>query len=399
MRSFIPTIAVVLAGVANAANFATIPESYVAGFSNPSIVSSAAGHAICIQGSIPVTASAMNLKLNYQEPANQSVVTETILENLQLNSTLAQMVVAGRQNISGTYDIYSELCFPAASGVINATTLQFLIHGVGFDRNYWDFAANYSYADYAALAGYTTFFFDRLGIGLSDHPDPIQVVQAELEVVIAHTLIQQLRDGGIASTKFEHVVGVGHSFGSIQTVALTAQYPKDLDAAVLTGYSTSSAGNPIFFAGLDLSIASQNSPLRFSTLPNGYMVSNSISNNQFGFLRLPNFDPLILNKAEATKQTLSIGELFSIAAVAPTAPLSYTGPIDVVDGQNDLPFCQANCLLPVNQAAAVKPALYPHASNSSQSYIVPGNGHGINLHYNAPLAYQQIQNFVKANGL
>lgn len=76
---------------------------------------------------------------------------------------------------------------------------------------------------------------------------------------------------------------------------------------------------------------------------------------------------------------------------------NFTGPIDVVDGENDLAFCQGICLLPHNRAAAVKDALYPAASNGSSYYIAPGAGHGLNLHYAAPMAYEHIQNFIKKN--
>lgn len=187
-----------------------------------------------------------------------------MLENYQINSTLSKRVIGGQSHVSGNHGIHSQISCP--NGTINATTILFLIHGVGFDRSYWNVAPNYSYVDYAAEQGYTTFFYDRLGTGLSDHPDPIQTVQVELQVAIAHELVQLLRTGGISNLTFEHVVGLGHSFGSIQTVGLTSQYPDDLDAAVLTGFSTSTSGQAIFFSALDLTIASQNQPLRFSGL-------------------------------------------------------------------------------------------------------------------------------------
>lgn len=295
-----------------------------------------------------------------------------------------------------TYNIRHQ--YPISAGSINSTIVQFLIHGVGFGLSYWDVAANYSYVDAAALAGYTTFSYDRLGIGMSDHPDPIEVVQAQMEVTIAHELIQSLRAGRIASTAFKHVVGVGHSFGSIQTQALTAQFPRDLDAAVLTGFSTSSAGQPIFFAGLNLAIASENSPHRFPTLSKAYLISSNIIGNQFCFFRAQNFPPANLYIAELTKQTFTIGEFFTVGSVEAVAS-NFTGPIDVVDGENDLPFCEGNCLLPMNQAAAVKAALYPAASEGSEYYIAAGAGHGLNLHYAAPAAYSQIMSFLKKNSL
>lgn len=97
-------------GASGTPAFTTVPETYVAGFENPILTTSSAGHAICVEGTIPVTATAMNAKLNFKEPANQTVVTEATVEYLQINSTLASMVVTGKQNVTGTYGIYSKLC-------------------------------------------------------------------------------------------------------------------------------------------------------------------------------------------------------------------------------------------------------------------------------------------------
>ncbi|KAF8857572.1 alpha/beta-hydrolase [Acephala macrosclerotiorum] len=305
--------------------------------------------------------------------------------------------MGGKHEISGTYNIGAKLCYPT-SGSPNASIIQFLTHGVGFDKSYWDFfSADYSYQNAAALAGYTTLAYDRLGIGASDHPDPIQVVQAPLEISIGHSLIQMLRSGAIANTKFEKVIGVGHSLGSELTNAVTAQYPTDFDAAVLTGFSVDTAGQANFFSALDLVIARENNPARFPLLNNGYLISESINGNQFAFFRAQNYLPAILVAAEATKQTFTIGELFTNSMFQSVAK-EFTGPIDVVDGENDLPFCQSNCLVPENKAAAVKGSLYPVAAPSSMVYVAPGAGHGLNLHYVAGEAYQHIFQFLKSNG-
>ncbi|RDW59810.1 hypothetical protein BP6252_12897 [Coleophoma cylindrospora] len=372
--------------------------SYGAGFLDPTIIPSAGGFAVCIEGDIPVTASAQNFRLNYTEPANQLGVTNTILEFLQTNATLPETVLGAAVNISGTYSINSKLCLPSTRAA-NSTTIQILTHGVAFDKSYWDFySSNYSYVDAAALAGYTTFSYDRLGTGKSAHPDPIQVVQTPLEKEILHELIQMLRAGGIGATAFENVVGVGHSFGSGLTVSNTVDYPEDLDAAVLTGFSIDLSGQPIFVAGIGLDIAANNNPTRFGSLPNGYMISSTVSNNQFGFFRAPNFDPLALWAAEATKQTFALGELFTNSLLGGIAT-KFTGPVDVVNGENDVPSCNGNCLVPTNAAAALIQAVYPAASNSSQYYTAPGTGHGLNLHFTAPAAYQHILHFLAANNL
>jgi pimeloyl-ACP methyl ester carboxylesterase len=127
--------------------------------------------------------------------------------------------MGGKHTVSGTYSISSKLCFPTSASP-NSSLIQILTHGVGFDKSYWGFfSSEYSYQDAAALADCTTFSYDRLGIGASSHPDPIQDVQAPLEIAIAHQLIQKLRSGTIASTSFSHIVGVGHSLGSELTNA------------------------------------------------------------------------------------------------------------------------------------------------------------------------------------
>jgi len=224
--------------------------------------------------------------------------------------------------------------------------------GGGFDRSYWNVAPGYSYVGCAAEQGYATFLYDRLGWGLSDHPDPLEIVQLELQVTIAHELIQLLRAGGISNHTFENVVGVGHSIGSVRISGITAQYPKDLDAAVLTGFSTDETGQLIAFSGLDLTIASQNQPLRFSGLANRYLTANSIEGNQYFFSRVPGFDPALLNLAEPTKQGLSVGEFLTLG-ISSFSP-NFTGPIDVVNGDHDLPNCHGDCLVPYNKAAAVR---------------------------------------------
>ena len=79
----------------------------------------------------------------------------------------------GFQPVFNTFSLSGTLCTPKTGGV-NSSYIQLLVHGVGFDSSYWDFSPDgsddYSYVSAAAGAGYTTFRYDRLGTGLSDHP-------------------------------------------------------------------------------------------------------------------------------------------------------------------------------------------------------------------------------------
>lgn len=86
------------------------------------------------------------------------------------------------------------------------------------DNNY-----NYSYVNQATAKGYATFAFDRLGIGMSSHGEPVDEIQTALEVAALKSLTDKIRAGSIPSVpKFGKVIHIGHSFGSVQTYALTA---------------------------------------------------------------------------------------------------------------------------------------------------------------------------------
>jgi pimeloyl-ACP methyl ester carboxylesterase len=297
----------------------------------------------------------------------------------------------------------------------NATTVQFLTHGIGFDQSYWDFEEGYSFIDAAAKQGYPTFSHDRLGVGASDHPNPIQTVQAPIQVEIIHYLVNLLRKGKLAGLRFKKVVGVGHSFGSIQTVGVAANYPNDFDAVVLTGFSINASAISLTIADFNSAIANKNQPDRFGSLPNGYLVVENEIANQFAFFHYPNFDvhsksaspkpqpaainihfELVFHKVHAHRQTYTYGEIFTLTAVIAPSPL-FTGPVDVVLGEYDFIFAQGNAYYPSNQAALVQPVLFPKAAGGSRSYIVPGAGHALNLHHAAQSVFNQVQHFVINN--
>ncbi|QDS70355.1 hypothetical protein FKW77_008952 [Venturia effusa] len=367
------------------------------GFSCPILSSSAGGKAICISGNVAVQASATNRKLNIANPTNQYAATETFVEYFQANSSLPSSSNGGPATVSGTYNINAKLCYPVSSTASNLSTVQFLIHGINFDKLYWNIPGQ-SYLDAAAAAGYVTLSYDRLGTGLSDHPDPIQVVQSALHVEIAHQLIQSLRSGAVGGVQFQNVVGIGHSYGSIQTVGLAVSYPKDLDAIILQGFTMEGSNIPATIAAFHPSIAAQNDPVRFGRLPNGYQVVNSAIGDQTAFYRYPNFSPSTFAHLNAKKQTFSLGDFFTLTD--PVSPATaFTGPVSVVNGQNDFIFCASDCGYPSDLGAGVLSVLFPAASSLSTSYLVPGTGHGINAHTTAPQAYKQMVAFIRSAGL
>ena len=165
-----------------------------------------------------------------------------------------------------------------------------MTHGIGLDKSYWDIAPGYSYVDAAAAAGYATLAYNRLGVANSDHPDPIQVVQSYTDVEISHGIVVLLRTGKVGSGMFKHVIGVGHSYGSIVELAQTAKYPEDVDAVVLTSFINNLVNLPVTVIANNPAIARFNNPYKFGGLLNGYIVHDSPISVQMPFFRFLFFD-------------------------------------------------------------------------------------------------------------
>ena len=250
------------------------------------------GNSKCFDQNLKVKVVTNNFKILLDQPANQTVVTETLVELLQNGSNLFAKLNGGQNTIRNSYDIYGKLCIPSGPNAPKAVnTIQFLTHGDTLDHTYWDIAPGYSYTDAAVSAGYATFSYDRIGVGRSEHPDSLQVIQGPLQVEIAHALVTLIRESRIGPYSFKNVVGVGHSAGSTVTQGVTTKYPKDFDAVILTGTSTSAAFVNTALASFDLTIANNDASRKFAGLPNGYLVQPTAQAIQFPYFRHPNFDP------------------------------------------------------------------------------------------------------------
>lgn len=66
------------------------------------------------------------------------------------------------------------------------------------------------------------------------------VVQSPTDLAIATKFATMLRAGEIGGTNFTKVVGIGHSYGSVQMQALSATAPQLLDGIILQGFSVNS---------------------------------------------------------------------------------------------------------------------------------------------------------------
>ncbi|EMD39654.1 hypothetical protein CERSUDRAFT_92149 [Gelatoporia subvermispora B] len=340
---------------------------------------------------------------NVDSNANETILAAMFQDFLPAPANYSAMHENGMQQVSNTYSLSGTLCTPKNSAK-NSDYVQYLIHGVGFDSSYWDFSVNnaddYSYVSAAAAAGYTTFRFDRLGTGLSEKPtDAYNVVQAPTDLAIATAFGEMLRNGSIGGQKFNKIVGVGHSYGSVQVQALTATSPSLLDAALLQGFSNNATGQGYFLAGGAYSTATEVFPQRYSSgeLPNAYLVTLANQTQQLNFWYYPYYSEAAFQRNRETEQPVSQGVLFTQTGLIKNAT-DFTGPVHVVTGAQDVPFCFRDCYAvpagsPYSSIPEYAKDLYPKAKNFSV-YIPANTGHAVNTHYSAPAAYQEMLQFV-----
>ncbi|KIP01152.1 hypothetical protein PHLGIDRAFT_131352 [Phlebiopsis gigantea 11061_1 CR5-6] len=390
-----------LATVAFAADFN--PPNNLAGYNTSRVGPS---NANCNRQSYQISASSDNIVFKgVDSNANQTVNTALFQT---FATSMANFTEAheekNKNRVSNTFTLSGTLCTPKNSAK-HSSYVQMLVHGVGFDSSYWDFSPDggdtYSYVSAAAGEGYTTFRYDRLGTGLSDHPqDAYNIVQSPTDLAIATQFAAMLRSAQIGGTNFTKVIGIGHSYGSVQMQALTATAPQLLDGVILQGYSVNSTGQLPFLTGGAYQTATAVAPNRFnaSEMSNAYVINATPQANQFDFFYFPYFSDAALNRSFITEQPATLGVLFSQTAIQQPAN-DFTGPVHVVTGAQDFPFCDRDCYaVPADGKYKNVPAyvqeMYPKTRNFSV-YIPENTGHGVNAHYSAPETYKEMLSFVE----
>ncbi len=75
----------------------------------------------------------------------------------------------------------------------------------------------------------------------------------------------------------------------------------------------------------------------------------------------------------------------------------FYGDVLVVTGDHDFLFCGGSCYVNDTSYPAMVSTLYPNAS-SFESYLPQVTGHGLNLHYSAPVTYKEMLDWLKKYG-
>ncbi|KAK4703592.1 hypothetical protein P7C70_g2620, partial [Phenoliferia sp. Uapishka_3] len=362
-----------------------------------------------------ITASANNTIYTVTPPMNQQqMLAETYIASM----ATAPFNVSnsnGTRIVNGTWEIYMQYCEPTG-GPTKPSVLQ-TIHGIVGTAGYWDATPEgdegYSFVVAANNAGYGVLSYDRLGVGNSSKPDGIQIVQIGLEIQIAIEISTMLRNDTLGLNRtFSSVVGVGHSFGSDQLVGAAGVSPSAFDGLILTGFANNKTVSPLsslltfqntIANTLPNTTAATTYDANWSELSNSYLITASQSADQLGFFSYPNYTQAALDLFTASKGTYTIGELLSMTNFMP--PANYTGPVQVVTGARDAPFCATNCYdvpaaLNITSKLDTAKDLFPSLNASNfETFVVPGTGHAVNFHPTAPEAYGKIIAFLTSHNL
>jgi pimeloyl-ACP methyl ester carboxylesterase len=241
------------------------------------------------------------------------------------------VAVSIAQGEPARHRIWGQLCVP---GHRRAAAVQVLVHGLNYSHLYWDFpfeSRRYSYVRRANRAGYATFNLDRIGVGRSSHP-PSGDVTLESNAYTIHQLVGGLRGGAIAGSSYGTVMLVGHSYGS-EIAKLEASIYRDVDALVLTG--SAHTISPSTQAGLaQLGQPVDEVPRLAAEVPtgdDGYVTTQDAARPNFMY-ELADADPRVVALDVATKETNTLGEIFTIGdANAPGVTAQLDVPILIAD--------------------------------------------------------------------
>lgn len=298
-----------------------------------------------------------------------------------------------------TYHLFGRLCYPP-NRVPRA--VQLLVSGFTYNHLYWDvpgFGDQYSYVAHAVAAGYATFAVDPIGTGSSSRPPGSQVT-IDAGAATIHQVVQALRAGVVLGHSFGQVIYVGHSLGSKTGWVEISRY-HDVDAFVQTASVHAFNKKTLADFGDDVYNASDDPRFAALGLDPGYVTTKPGTRKIFYYL--PATDPEVLRFDERHKdvglQAQSAGTRELVDAPPDEA---VTRRIDVpvlsVVGQYDALDCGEPGGLDCSDPQQVQNFESRYYSDPAQLTVavIPGAGHDLNLHRNAPETNQVINRWIQS---
>jgi pimeloyl-ACP methyl ester carboxylesterase len=260
-------------------------------------------------------------------------------------------------------------------------TIQVLVHGATYDHRYWDApdkgGHEYSYARYMVEKGYDVLAIDQLGTGASDHPDGDFFTLTEAASGL-HQVLDSLRHKhNPAHRRFDDIVLVGHSLGSITAVAAQAAYG-DADALVVTGLALTPHPPPVDPAVLGALLGSP-----YVTFPSSLRALLFFAPGEAS-QQVVTYDNAFLATCVPRGHFVSAFE--AMADPASLASELIAEPVLVQLGENDVTA--------PGSLASGEAAFYPNASSVTVD-VLPDVGHAFNLHLDNKRGWRHIHHWIE----
>jgi alpha-beta hydrolase superfamily lysophospholipase len=289
-----------------------------------------------------------------------------------------------------SYSIYGKLCTPRKP----ATTLQILVHGMTYNRTYWNvpgFGPKYSYEYPMNKNGYATLAIDRVGSGQSSHPLGA-LVDADTGATALHDVVSFARSSKLPGGPYKKVVLVGHSYGTVVSMIEQTTY-HDVDGLVLTGVMHLLNALQMTNIATHMVPASLNGRLWSQVgIDSTYLTTAPGAQRSLFFS--PHSDPKMVRHWEGNKQTGTVTEL---ATFAPRLVDGTTARINVPTllamGSADPFWCTGTHLENCRTDKVLYNSERPFYSREAQlqTYVLPGSGHDINLEGNSEEWYNRAE--------
>jgi len=288
-----------------------------------------------------------------------------------------------------TRQITGQLCQPKDQPV---TAIQVLIAGAGYGMAYWDFpyqSDTYSYARAALKQGFATFNFYRLGTGESSHPFGV-VLGVDNQANALQQVISYLN----TKQRFEKLITVGHSFGSLVAIAHAINFSDQVDGIVLTGYAHGK--NPGFYlamrTGVDVAMVADG--FAGHLFDPSYIVSKTDSRKNT-FYDLTNTDPNVIAVDELNRQTLTVGEIISMPPYFTEVTHKITDPVYLLLGEYDFVVCGGDLDCTDHAGTIAHEQSFFSEQACLEMDVLDDTNHNANLHRNAAASFQKMLEWSK----
>jgi pimeloyl-ACP methyl ester carboxylesterase len=291
------------------------------------------------------------------------------------------------------------LCRPAHG---QPHTILALVHGGTYNSSYWSWPMHpefYSFTWQALAAGYAVFAVDRLGTGQSSHP----ISTMDTFVAQGYTLHQAvagLRAGTVGHVRYQHVILVGHSFGSAEIAQELSVYPRDADAVILTGsgHAVSASTSGLTHTGF---LPAATLLPRDAGLDTGYLTSTTQQVRDQLLYRTADSSAVVRRFDQATRDTLALTELTTRPPDLSTLTRTLHMPILLLDGQDDNHYCngaQTPAETDLDDCSSATGLYRSERANYGPclaAAIVPGSGHDLATEYGARIAASTILRYAR----